>query len=129
MYPSAYRQRANQYASIQASSHIEEASPHQLIEMLMEGFLARINSAKGAIEQRDFEAKSTFISKAIGIVGGLNESIDRERGGEIAVNLSNLYAYISNRLLLASAENSIEILNEVAALMREIKSAWDAIKH
>lgn len=128
MYPSAYRQRANQYASIQSTSHVEDASPHQLIEMLMDGFLARINSAKGAIEQRDYEAKSTFISKAIGIVGGLNESLDKEHGGDIAANLSDLYGYMTTRLLMASAENSIEKLDEVSGLMREVKSAWDAIK-
>ncbi|MFI3138342.1 MAG: flagellar export chaperone FliS [Methylococcaceae bacterium] len=128
MYPSAYRQRANQYASIQATSHVDDASPHQLIQMLMEGLISRINAAKGAIEQHDFEAKSIFISKAIGIVGGLNEAIDKKQGGVIAENLSDLYAYMSTRLLLASAENSIEKLNEVASLMREVKSAWDAIK-
>jgi flagellar protein FliS len=129
MYPSAYRQQAHQYANIQVTSHVEEASPHQLIEMLMDGFLARINSAKGAIEQRDFEAKSMFISKAIGIVGGLNESIDKEKGGDLAENLSDLYIYMSNRLLLASAENNVAVLDEVASLMREVKSGWDAIKH
>lgn len=129
MYPSAYRQQAHQYASIQVTSHVEEASPHQLIEMLMDGFLARINSAKWAIEQRDFEAKSIFISKAIGIVGGLNESIDKDKGGDLAENLSDLYIYMSNRLLLASAENNITVLDEVASLMREVKSGWDAIKH
>lgn len=127
MYPSAYRQRVNQYASVQTNSQLADASPHRLIQMLMEGLLARINSAKGAIIQKDIEAKNLYINKAIGIVGGLHEALDMEKGGEIAQNLNNLYAYMSNQLLKASIENNIEILDEVAKLMREVKSGWDGI--
>lgn len=128
MFPSAYRQRVHQYATIQTASHIDAASPHQLIEMLMEGCLARINSAKGAMSQRDFEAKNTFITKAVDIVSGLSEALDREKGGELADNLQRLYAYMIQQLFLASAKNSPELLDEVATLMREVKSAWSAIK-
>ncbi|NOT85657.1 MAG: flagellar export chaperone FliS [Methylococcaceae bacterium] len=128
MYPNSYRQKAGQYASVQTSSQIEDASPHQLIVMLMEGFLARVNSAKGAIVQKDVEAKNVFINKAIGIIGGLHEALDLEKGGEIAQNLNNLYTYISKRLFQASIENNTEMLDEVAGLMREIKGGWDAIK-
>jgi flagellar secretion chaperone FliS len=127
MYPSTYRQRANQYASIQNSSQLDDASPHRLIQMLMEGFLARINSAKGAISQKDIEGKNNFINKAIGIVGGLHESLDTDKGGELAANLSNLYTYITSRLVQANAENSIDMLDEVASLMRDVKAGWDAI--
>lgn len=128
MYPNTFRQHANQYASIQTNSQLVDASPHRLIQMLMEGLLARINSAKGAIIQKDIEAKNLYINKAIGIVGGLHESLDMEKGGEIAQNLYNLYAYMSSQLLKASIENSTDILDEVATLMREVKSGWDGIE-
>lgn len=129
MYPNTYKRAVNQYASVHSESGLEDASPHHLIHMLMDGFLARVNSAKGAMARSDMELKSTYISRAIAIVGGLNEAVDFEKGGEIAVNLSHLYAYITTRLLQASCENNQEILDEVASLMREIKGAWDAIKN
>ncbi|AMK77770.1 flagellar export chaperone FliS [Methylomonas sp. MO1] len=127
MYVDAHRKGARQYAEVHTSSNFGEESPHRLIQMLMEGFLARINSAKGAITHGDMEAKSIYISKAIGIVGGLNEVLDLEQGGEIAVNLRQLYDYINFRLLQASSENSEDILNEVTVLMKDVKEAWDAI--
>ena len=117
---------AKQYADVHVGN-AGEASPHRLIQMLMEGLLARINSAKGAIQHQDYEAKSLYISKAIGIVGGLNEAIDLDKGGEIAANLHQLYNYMTNRLLQASKENSLEMLDEVSSLMRDVKEAWDAI--
>ncbi len=129
MYPSAYKRGVNQYANVHNESGLADASPHYLIQMLMDGFLARVNTAKGAMARSDMELKSIYISRAIAIVGGLNEAIDLEKGGEIAVNLNQLYNYISRRLLQASCENNVEILDEVASLMREIKEGWDAIKN
>lgn len=127
MYMDTHRKGAKHYAEVHNSSNLGEESPHRLIQMLMEGFLARVNSAKGAIAHGDMEAKSIYISKAIGIIGGLNEALDLEQGGEIAANLRELYDYINMRLLTASRENSEEILNEVSNLMKDIKEAWDAI--
>ena len=123
----AYRNNANKYASMHTETLIDDASPHKLIQMLMNGFLMRVNAAKGCIDRGDFEEKSTQISKASAIVGGLMDGIDAEKGGDIAANLMSLYEYINLRLFQASAQNSTEILDEVLILMREIKQAWDAI--
>lgn len=128
MYPNSYRQRVNHYQNIQAKSYLEGATPHQLIQILMESFITRVTVAKHAMQQRDFETKSRTISNAIGIIGGLRDGLNFEQGGEIAENLSNIYNYISSRLLVASAENNVAILDETLSLMREIKSAWDAIQ-
>lgn len=127
MYVDAQRKGAKQYADVHTTSRLAEDSPHRLIQLLMEGLLVRINSAKGAISHNDMETKSLFISKSIGIIGGLNEALDLEKGGELAMNLRHLYEYMNVRLLQASQENSLEKLDEVAGLMRDIKEAWDAI--
>lgn len=127
MYASTHKKGAKQYADVHTASGLGDGSPHRLIQMLMEGFLVRINLAKGAMEHGDMDAKSSYISKAIGIIGGLNESLDLEQGGDLAANLRQLYDYINLRLLQASRENSQVILDEVAGLMKDIKEAWDAI--
>ena len=56
-----------QYQKVGAHAQTSEASPHRLVQMLMEGGLARIAQAKGAIERKDIPGKCTSISKAIGI--------------------------------------------------------------
>ena len=127
MYTAPRKNRAQHYADVHNVGGLSDSSPHRLIQMLMEGFLARVNSAKGAMLHGDLESKSIYISKAIGIVGGLNEALDLKQGGELASNLQQLYRYINSRLLQASHENSEEKLDEVMVLMKEIKEAWDAI--
>lgn len=121
------RRYANQYASVHTESIVEESSPHALIQMLMGGFLMQVNAAKGAITRGNFQDKSVHISRAISIIGGLIDGIDLENGGTIAENLTRLYEYINAKLFQASAENSLEILEEVSDLMRSVKEAWDAI--
>lgn len=127
MSPMAYRNHVNRYSAVNVDAMLEDASPHKLIQMLMSGFLMRINAAKGAIDRGDFQEKSIQISKAVAIVGGLLEGVDTEKGGEIAINLISLYEYINSRLFQATVENNVEILDEVQSLMREVKEAWDAI--
>ena len=84
---------------------------------------------KGRIREdlRKFLTKGELIGKAIGIIGGLRAGLNLEEGGELAVNLDNLYDYMSRRLLEANLKNSVEPLDEVADLLRNVKSGWDAI--
>lgn len=118
-----------QYQQVSVNSSVMGASPHRLVQMLMEGALERIAVAKGSMARNDVASKGQNIGKAINIVGGLQGSLNKEAGGEIAENLSNLYDYMVNRLLAANIQNDETILDEVAGLMVEIKMGWDGISN
>lgn len=114
-----------QYQQVSVHSGIMDASPHRLIQMLMEGALERIALAKGNMANNNIATKGENIGKAIGIIDGLQASLNKEAGGTLAENLSNLYDYMSHRLVVANLRNDESILNEVASLMAEIKTGWD----
>ena len=116
-----------QYQSVNTQAQAIEASPHRLIQMLMEGGLTRLAQARGAMERNQTALKGELVSKAIAIVGGLRQALNLEQGGELAVNLDNLYAYMTTRLMEANLKNDPAILEEVADLLREVKTGWDAI--
>lgn len=116
-----------QYQTVNTQVQAVDASPHRLIQMLMEGGLTRIAQARGAMERGQIALKGELIGKAIGIVGGLRAGLDLQQGGELAANLDNLYEYMTRRLLEANVKNQAEPLEEVAGLLRDIKSGWDAI--
>jgi len=117
----------NQYRQVNVHGTVSEASPYQLVQMLFQGALDRISMAKACIAEKDIPAKAEHITKALNIVGELRGSLDLKVGGELAENLDNLYEYMSRRLVEANLGSDVAILNEVASLMGEIKSAWDAI--
>lgn len=115
------------YKVVGNQTGVVDANPHRLIQMLFEGALDRLNMAKGFIEHDNIEARSIYINKAISIIGGLQSSLNNEAGGEIADNLDSLYDYLMRRLYDANRQNSIEMVEEVLVLLKEIKSGWDSI--
>ncbi len=115
------------YSSVKVHSSVETASPHRLIQMLLEGALERIAQAKGAMAQNQIARKGELIGKAVAIVGGLQGSLNDKEGGALAANLDGLYDYIIRRLSQANFENNPEYLDECGRLLGEIKTAWDAI--
>ncbi|KGS14620.1 MULTISPECIES: flagellar export chaperone FliS [Pseudomonas syringae group] len=117
-----------QYQKIGAQAQTSEASPHRLVQMLMEGGLDRIAQAKGAMTRKDIANKGVLISKAIDIVGGLREGLDLETSpSESLLRQDNLYHYMMTRLAEANARNDQKILDEVAGLLITVKEGWDAI--
>ncbi|MCU7798399.1 MAG: flagellar export chaperone FliS [Candidatus Thiodiazotropha sp. (ex Semelilucina semeliformis)] len=118
---------AQQYGKVAVGSEVAFASPHRLVQMLMEGALEKVATAKGHMSRKEYEAKGNHINWAISIIDGLRGSLNLEEGGEMANNLDSLYAYMVRRLAESNVSNEIAILDEVSSLLLEIKSAWDAI--
>lgn len=103
------------------------ADPHQITLMLMQGALEKVANAKGAMERKEFEAKSEHLSKATAIIFNLRDTLDMDVGGEISQNLYALYDYIIGRLNDGNIQNSTQILDEVISLLLPIKNAWASI--
>jgi len=116
-----------QYQQTGAHSGVMDASPHRLIQMLLDGALSRILSAKGSIQQNNIGKKGEQIGSAISIVEGLKASLDFNQGGDISKNLDALYEYITGLLLQANIKNDASLLDEAGKLLSEIKMAWDTI--
>lgn len=115
------------YRHVGAQGGVTDASPHQLINMLLSGALDRIASAKGAMDRGDTASQGALLGKAISIIDSMRASLDADRGGDIAANLGDLYTYMETRLLQAGATADPEALDEVSRLLREIKTGWDSI--
>ncbi|WP_029135077.1 flagellar export chaperone FliS [Sedimenticola selenatireducens] len=127
MVKSRMKSALSQYNSVSVNSGVEDATPHRLVQMLMEGALDKIAAAKGHMARNEPADKGRYISWAISIVSGLQSSLDMESGGELSRNLDDLYDYMVRRLGEAGAKNDPKILDEVSSLLLEVKSAWDVI--
>ncbi len=116
-----------QYRQVGTQSGVAEASPHQLVTLLMDGALDRISIAKGHMMRNEAAEKGQRIGAAISIIDGLRASLNMEQGGVMAANLTSLYDYMLRQLLEANLHDREEKLDEVTSLLREIKEAWGAI--
>ncbi len=116
-----------QYQSVNSHAQASEASPHRLVQMLMQGGLDRIAQAKGALERSDIATKGMCIGKAVAIIGGLREGLNHEEVTTTLASVDSLYDYMMRRLTEANIKSDPLILDEVAGLLSNIKEGWDAI--
>lgn len=118
---------AQQYLELDTRSRVESASPHRLIQLMMERALAKIGLAHTHLDNGNLVGKGNNIGDAIQIINGLQASLNHKADQRLSANFDALYDYMMRRLLEANLHNDGARLDEVAGLMRELKSAWDAI--
>lgn len=116
-----------QYRQNHIQGGVETASPHRLVQMLMEGALEKILAAKTFMENKEIAKKGETISWAISIIDGLRSCLNADAGGDIAQELFALYNYMEQRLLEANIKNDQNMLDEVAQLLIQVKTGWDNI--
>lgn len=124
-----YNAKVKNYQKEALKTRVAGADRYEIIQMLMAGAIEKMVLAKVAIEKKHLEAKSEHISRASAIINALRDCLDFNAGGDVSNNLYSLYSYMVERLLDASIKNDPEIVTEVSTLLKEIKSAWDAIPH
>lgn len=123
-----YTDPKSAYLETRATSSVHGASPHKLIALLLEACQENLAVAKGAVDRKDVKQKAVAIKKAIDIVVQLQAALDHEKGGQVALNLDDLYTFCINRLALANALNDTKMIDEVFRVIAEIKLGWSQIK-
>lgn len=115
------------YRKVSVDSNMAVATPHRIIQMLLAGALERLAQAKLAIENGDIANRGVLIGKAIGIVNGLNGSLNMDAGAEVAGNLTQLYDFMLVRMSEANINNDPQAIEDVVSILKTIKEGWDAI--
>lgn len=109
------------------SAVAQTASPAQLVLMLFDGAIMRIERAIRALEDpRDLSAVHEAITRAQRIVDELSMSLDHEGGGQLAGNLAAIYTYVGERLTTANIQKHPEPLEEAIAHLTPLRDAWES---
>ena len=104
------------------------SNPVDMIIMLYDGAIEFLNKAATGINMKQLQIKLRYISKALAIVQELNDSLNMDAGGEVAVNLRNLYNYMMIEIVRANLGNDSDKLLHVVALLKNLREGWSQIR-
>ncbi|MBI5590624.1 MAG: flagellar export chaperone FliS [Deltaproteobacteria bacterium] len=119
------------YAGYSAYNRIASTidSKEMMLVKLLEGTVRFIQAARAGLDAGNPKVKGENISRVIAIITELDCALDRDMGGSLVENLSDLYQYILNRLTLGNLRNDDQILGEVETLLATIKEGFsEALK-
>ncbi len=115
------------YRSVSVHGGVANADPHAMVQMLMDAAVERLSIARGCIERGELVRQASLLHSCVMIIGELRGSLNLTDGGALAQNLSDLYQYMINKLLLANASSDSSGVIEVSRLLEEVRTAWTAI--
>lgn len=104
------------------------APPGQLVLMLYDGALRFLERALSAFENDDpLEFNQTInnnLLRAQNILHELNQSLDIQQGGELAMTLRRLYDYMDRRLTESNLKKVPDGITETIQRLTVLRNAW-----
>ena len=111
-------------AGAYATVDVQSRSPLELVIMLYDGAIRFVGQAREAHQQGDRRGRAVGVSRAMAIVGELQNTLDVEKGRDIAVELDRLYHYITARLLDVTRTGDAAPLDEILLLLGTLRDGW-----
>ncbi|MEN9834529.1 MAG: hypothetical protein RL011_722 [Pseudomonadota bacterium] len=117
---------SNPYSQYQ-KTQVTTASREKVLLMLYEGAIRFTKHASSAMRQKKVAEKGKYISKATAILSELMATLDFKAGGQLAVDLENLYVFMIDKLIEGNIKNDVECLDAVEKLLMTLYEAWKDI--
>jgi len=111
------------YQKVQANT----STPIQRVLMVYNGINKNLKLAIDAFDNANpdrFVVINNSIQLAEKLIGELQAAIDKTNGGELAVQLDDLYAFWIKHLAQANREKNRQMVIEVQQMVADLTSGW-----
>jgi len=112
-----------QYKQVQ----VKTANKGKLVVMLYQGCVKFLRLAKKSMKENNTEDANNYIIRSQDIIRELMNTLDRDKGGEVATNLYSLYDFMIRNLIEANVDKDVEKIEEVEDMMLELLDSWKQI--
>ena len=117
--------RAAAYDDMATRSIVMGSSSHGLVTLLFEELDNSLKAAEFFLDNQDLGNMRKSLTKASRVLAGLQGSLDFDKGGELAVNLGELYRFCIKELVKANISADKEVVTSVRGLISPIHRAWN----
>ena len=100
----------------------------ELILQVYDGALAAYREAARFYQKQDFNAGYESLEKAKRFVVHLYTTLDPEKGGQIAEQLSKLYAYVVNQTNVVEATKDLSQIDDIISVVENLRLGWSGLK-
>ncbi|HVN18413.1 MAG TPA: flagellar export chaperone FliS [Dongiaceae bacterium] len=100
------------------------ASPIRMVILLYEQAMEDLRRSLAAHARGDIEGRTREINHAILVIGHLQATLDRDRGGKVAENLSRFYELVRTGLLEAQFRQSAAAIEQQISHLMLVHEAW-----
>lgn len=104
------------------------ATPGELIVLVYDHLLTCLLRARQSVVAQNLDTRHIEFSRARDAVAELLATLDRERGGQVASQLSGLYSFFLRELTTLGVQPDVARLDRVIAMVRELREAFTAIQ-
>ena len=115
------------YRSVNMQAQTAQASPVELVLMLVDGLLDEMARLRMHIAQSRYEPKARSIAKCADILTGLGSALEVESGNEVVENLSRLYDFCAQHLNQAGIDMDVAKVDEVVRLVTTLRAGWQGM--
>jgi len=100
------------------------ASPIRLVILLYEQAIEDLRRAVAAHRNGDIAGRTRELNHALLVLGHLQATLDKDRGGQVAANLERFYRQLRASLLEAQVKQSEPLLEQQISHLLLVYEAW-----
>ena len=116
----SYSRQATRYRE----TEVLTATPGQLVVLLYDHLLVSLRRARAAMDSGDVDLQGDCLETGRNVLTELLVTLDRERGGEVAANLSALYSFLLGELVQVGVRGDRARLDRVTHMIGELRDAF-----
>ncbi|HIJ84043.1 MAG: flagellar protein FliS [Magnetococcales bacterium] len=111
------------------TSQANTASREDLLILLYEGAIRFLERAIKEKEAKNLSEHKMFLRRGLAIVAELQATLDFQKGGDLAIQLFELYGYMLDRLTEANIKQDMEQIRIVIKNLSTLLEGWrDAVR-
>lgn len=99
------------------------ASKYEVVPMLLNGIIDKINQAKEAERAKSYAEKGFYLGRATGIIDALRNMLNMS--DELSNDLDNIYSHLDLLMQASTEDKSSDYLDEALEILEGITSNWE----
>lgn len=116
----AFAKQASRYRE----AEVLTASPARLVVIVYEHLLVNLRRARLLVEETGIGARSESLERARAALTELLVSLDKEKGGELAIRLGSIYTFMLGELAVLGVKPHAGRMDAIIALASELHEAF-----